>query len=90
MTQKNSMEILEWTSTLLERTLNPLRSLPLFPQRFFENLNPMGNMSEKDFSDYLFNKSQEIEPRNCRQPPRFVSRSAGASPGLCVSPIVGP
>lgn len=36
----------------------------------------MGNMSEKEFSDYLFNKSQEIEPRNCRQPPRFVSHSA--------------
>ncbi len=33
----------------------------------------MGNMSEKDFSDYLFNKSLEIEPRNCKQPPRFVS-----------------
>uniref|UniRef100_A0A672JWG5 Son of sevenless homolog 2-like n=1 Tax=Sinocyclocheilus grahami TaxID=75366 RepID=A0A672JWG5_SINGR len=42
-------------------------------KRFFENLNPMGNMSEKEFSDYLFNKSLEIEPRNCKQPPRFVS-----------------
>ncbi|XP_028854735.1 son of sevenless homolog 2 isoform X2 [Denticeps clupeoides] len=40
-------------------------------RRFFENLNPMGTMSEKEFSDYLFHKSQEIEPRNCRQPPRF-------------------
>lgn len=42
-------------------------------QKFFENLNPMGNMSEKEFTDYLFRKSLEIEPRNCRQPPRFVS-----------------
>ena len=42
-------------------------------QRFFENLNPMGNSSEKEFTDYLFNKSLEIEPRNCKQPPRFVS-----------------
>uniref|UniRef100_A0A6Q2XD94 Son of sevenless homolog 2 (Drosophila) n=1 Tax=Esox lucius TaxID=8010 RepID=A0A6Q2XD94_ESOLU len=42
-------------------------------KRFFENLNPMGSMSEKEFSDYLFNKSQEIEPRNCKQPPRIVS-----------------
>ena len=49
----------------------------------------MGNMSEKDFYDYLFNKSQEIEPRNCRQPPRFVSRSAGSPPWLCVSPVMG-
>ncbi|RXN38224.1 son of sevenless -like protein [Labeo rohita] len=42
-------------------------------KRFFENLNPMGNMGEKEFCDYLFNKSLEIEPRNCKQPPRFVS-----------------
>lgn len=42
-------------------------------QKFFENLNPMGNLSEKEFTDYLFRKSLEIEPRNCRQPPRFVS-----------------
>lgn len=42
-------------------------------QKYFENLNPMGNMSEKEFTDYLFNKSQEIEPRNCKQLPRFVS-----------------
>ncbi|KAK7904045.1 hypothetical protein WMY93_016652 [Mugilogobius chulae] len=41
-------------------------------RRFFENLNPMGNRSEKDFADYLFNMSLEIEPRNSRQPPRFV------------------
>lgn len=33
----------------------------------------MANMGEKEFSDYLFNKSQEIEPRNCKQLPRFVS-----------------
>lgn len=45
-------------------------------QKFFENLNPMGSMSEKEFSDYLFNKSLEIEPRNCKQPPRFVSFQA--------------
>uniref|UniRef100_A0A672MP76 Son of sevenless homolog 2-like n=1 Tax=Sinocyclocheilus grahami TaxID=75366 RepID=A0A672MP76_SINGR len=44
-------------------------------KRFFENLNPMGNMSEKDFSDYLFNKSLEIEPRNCKQPPRFPRKT---------------
>lgn len=33
----------------------------------------MGSASEKEFTDYLFNKSLEIEPRNCKQPPRFVS-----------------
>uniref|UniRef100_A0A671KE32 Son of sevenless homolog 2-like n=1 Tax=Sinocyclocheilus anshuiensis TaxID=1608454 RepID=A0A671KE32_9TELE len=50
-------------------------------KRFFENLNPMGNMSEKEFSDYLFNKSLEIEPRNCKQPPRFTTYSL-KSPGV--------
>ncbi|XP_059421875.1 son of sevenless homolog 2-like [Carassius carassius] len=53
-------------------------------KKFFENLNPMGNMSEKDFSDYLFNKSLEIEPRNCRQPPRFPRKTTYSlkSPGI--------
>ncbi|KAG5857837.1 hypothetical protein ANANG_G00023620 [Anguilla anguilla] len=53
-------------------------------KRFFENLNPMGNMSEKEFSDYLFNKSLEIEPRNCKQPPRFPRKTPFPlkSPGI--------
>ena len=33
----------------------------------------MGNRSEKEFVDYLFKMSMDIEPRNCRQAPRFVS-----------------
>lgn len=47
-------------------------------QKFFENLNPMGDLSEKDFSDYLFHKSLEIEPRQLRSAPRFVSTSVAA------------
>uniref|UniRef100_A0A7M4FJL2 SOS Ras/Rho guanine nucleotide exchange factor 2 n=1 Tax=Crocodylus porosus TaxID=8502 RepID=A0A7M4FJL2_CROPO len=52
--------------------------------RFFENLNPMGNASEKEFTDYLFNKSLEIEPRNCKQPPKFPRKTAYTlkSPGI--------
>uniref|UniRef100_A0A6I8NGX4 SOS Ras/Rho guanine nucleotide exchange factor 2 n=1 Tax=Ornithorhynchus anatinus TaxID=9258 RepID=A0A6I8NGX4_ORNAN len=51
---------------------------------FFENLNPMGNTSEKEFTDYLFNKSLEIEPRNCKQPPRFPRKTTFSlkSPGI--------
>ncbi|XP_038612099.1 son of sevenless homolog 2 isoform X1 [Tachyglossus aculeatus] len=51
---------------------------------FFENLNPMGNTSEKEFTDYLFNKSHEIEPRNCKQPPRFPRKTTFSlkSPGI--------
>ncbi|KAK7905149.1 hypothetical protein WMY93_017756 [Mugilogobius chulae] len=54
------------------------------PARFFENLNPMGNRSEKDFADYLFNMSLEIEPRNSRQPPRFPRKTVYSlkSPGI--------
>ncbi|KAM9063403.1 son of sevenless homolog 2 isoform X2 [Sarcophilus harrisii] len=53
-------------------------------RRFFENLNPIGNASEKEFTDYLFNKSQEIEPRNCKQPPRFPRKTTFSlkSPGI--------
>ncbi|XP_062851740.1 son of sevenless homolog 2 isoform X2 [Trichomycterus rosablanca] len=53
-------------------------------RRFFENLNPMANMGEKEFSDYLFNKSQEIEPRNCKQLPRFPRKTLYSlkSPGM--------
>ncbi|TNN62229.1 Son of sevenless 1 [Liparis tanakae] len=43
-------------------------------QKFFESLNPMEDMSEKDFADHLFNKSLEIEPRNVRSLPRFAKR----------------
>ena len=47
-------------------------------QKFFENLNPMEDKMEKEFTDYLFNKSLEIEPRNARTLPRFVSFTAKA------------
>ncbi|RLV88745.1 hypothetical protein DV515_00015322 [Chloebia gouldiae] len=43
-------------------------------RRFFENLNPMGNSVETEFTDYLFNKSLEIEPRNVKPPPRFPKK----------------
>ncbi|KAK5873281.1 hypothetical protein PBY51_018333 [Eleginops maclovinus] len=57
-------------------------------RKFFENLNPMEDMSEKDFADHLFNKSLEIEPRNVRSLPRFVKRYSCPlkSPGIRPSP----
>ncbi|XP_010002657.1 PREDICTED: son of sevenless homolog 2 [Chaetura pelagica] len=53
-------------------------------RKFFENLNPMGKVPEKEFTDYLFNKSLEIEPRNCKQPPRFPRKTTYPlkSPGI--------
>ncbi|XP_072345912.1 son of sevenless homolog 2 [Scyliorhinus torazame] len=57
-------------------------------KRFFENLNPMENRNEKEFTDYLFNKSLLIEPRNCRQPPRFPRKTSYSlkSPGIRPNP----
>ncbi|PIO13549.1 hypothetical protein AB205_0171630, partial [Aquarana catesbeiana] len=46
----------------------------IFINRFFENLNPMGNVAEKEFEDYLFKKSLEIEPRNAKTLPRFQKK----------------
>ncbi|XP_065816734.1 son of sevenless homolog 1 isoform X1 [Labrus bergylta] len=53
-------------------------------RKFFENLNPMEDMSEKDFADHLFNKSLEIEPRNARSLPRFAKKYSCPlkSPGI--------
>lgn len=54
----------------------PEALLSVLLQKFFENLNPMEDKMEKEFTDYLFNKSLEIEPRNARTLPRFVSFTA--------------
>lgn len=44
-------------------------------RHFIENLSPFDpNMKDADISNYLYNKSLEVEPRGCRQPPRVVSR----------------
>ncbi|KAJ4920532.1 hypothetical protein JOQ06_022665, partial [Pogonophryne albipinna] len=53
-------------------------------RRFFENLNPMNNRSEKEFADYLFKMSLDIEPRHCRQAPRFPRKTMYnlKSPGI--------
>lgn len=43
-------------------------------QNFIENLDPLDGMTEKEFNDYIYDKSLEIEPRNLKQPPKFVSK----------------
>ncbi|CAN8031631.1 unnamed protein product, partial [Ixodes persulcatus] len=40
-------------------------------RQFLESLNPQESLTEKEFNDYLYAKSLEIEPRGCRQPPKF-------------------
>lgn len=53
-------------------------------RKFFENLNPMEEKMDKEFDDYLFNKSLEIEPRNARSLPRFPKKYSWPlkSPGV--------
>uniref|UniRef100_A0A023FCF9 Putative guanine nucleotide exchange factor for ras-like small gtpase n=1 Tax=Triatoma infestans TaxID=30076 RepID=A0A023FCF9_TRIIF len=43
-------------------------------RHFFENLSPFEGMEDNEISNYLYNKSLLIEPRNCRQPQRFPRR----------------
>nr|XP_022906385.1 protein son of sevenless isoform X2 [Onthophagus taurus] len=40
-------------------------------RKFLENLSPFGEMSDNEISNYLFNKSIEIEPRGSKQVPKF-------------------
>ncbi|XP_076354021.1 son of sevenless guanine nucleotide exchange factor isoform X2 [Tachypleus tridentatus] len=40
-------------------------------RHFLEFLDPLEGLSEKEFNDYLYSKSLEIEPRGCKQPPKF-------------------
>lgn len=41
-------------------------------QNFLETLDPFGDQRDHDVSTYLYNKSLELEPRACKQLPRFV------------------
>lgn len=54
-------------------------------KKFLENLNPFNDMKDTDISNYLYEKSLEIEPRNCKQLPKYPRKWPDLnlkSPGL--------
>lgn len=56
---------------------------------YLDNLNPFGDMNENEISNYLFEKSIAIEPRNCKQVPKFPRKwphLSLKSPGLKSKP----
>lgn len=62
-------KIAEITSEIQQYQNQPY-CLKIYPElrEFIENLDPLGAMTEKDFDDYVYNKSLEIEPRGAKQP----------------------
>lgn len=53
-------------------------------RKFFENLDPLQSMTPQEFENMLYNKSLEVEPRNCKQLPKFGRRFSYSlkSPGI--------
>lgn len=53
-------------------------------REFFEHLEPLDGKDEKTFNDYLYIKSLEIEPRGCKQIPKFPKKFSYSlkSPGI--------
>lgn len=44
-----------------------------FLQHFLEELEPFPGYTDTDISNHLYNESLRIEPRDCKQPLKFVS-----------------
>lgn len=46
---------------------------------FLENLNPFNGMSDTDISNFLYKESLRIEPRGCKQAPKFPRKWTSVS-----------
>ncbi|KAM7352681.1 son of sevenless guanine nucleotide exchange factor isoform 2-T3 [Cochliomyia hominivorax] len=54
-------------------------------RNFLENLDPFKGMSDTDISNFLYHESLRIEPRGCKQPPKFPRKWSSVtlkSPGI--------
>ncbi|XP_037811466.1 protein son of sevenless [Lucilia sericata] len=54
-------------------------------RNFLENLDPFKGMSDTDISNFLYHESLRIEPRGCKQPPKFPRKWSSItlkSPGI--------
>uniref|UniRef100_A0A1I8PMT3 Protein son of sevenless n=1 Tax=Stomoxys calcitrans TaxID=35570 RepID=A0A1I8PMT3_STOCA len=54
-------------------------------RKFLENLDPFEGMTDTEISNFLYNESLRIEPRGCKQPPKFPRKWASVtlkSPGI--------
>lgn len=68
-------KIAEITSEIQQYQNQPY-CLQIYPELrdFIENLDPLGTRTEKEFDDYVYEKSLEIEPRGCKQPQKGERR----------------
>nr|KAG5688352.1 hypothetical protein BaRGS_032920 [Batillaria attramentaria] len=54
-------------------------------REFLMNLDPLGEKNDREFNDYLYSKSLEVEPRGARQLPKFPKKYVDfslKSPGI--------
>ncbi len=42
-------------------------------RHYLQNLDPLEELTEKEFNDYLYAKSLDLEPRNSKAPSKYVS-----------------
>lgn len=66
-------KIAEITSEIQQYQNQPY-CLQVYPElrEFIENLDPLEGRTEKEFDDYTYSKSLEIEPKNLKQPPKGI------------------
>jgi len=60
--------------TSITNITNHLLTCGISLQEYLESLDPFEGRSDTEMEDYLYQLSLEIEPRNCKQLVKHVSR----------------